>query len=175
MKKTADNSRGWAFAGVVCLLCLAATITLFVLEETGVLFRHPGGTSGPGSRVTASLNAHLLSVEGKWRGKPLDIVTQPLQLDDNTTLPWSFEKVTSNEDSWGHTYTVLKPASAKLVNPSISVTLPTDERIFGKTLRARVKLQVVYPEARDLVSTRSDGFFIDTFRFLAGEIKRVSA
>jgi hypothetical protein len=141
------NFNSWHVPGLIALLAGPAAFVLVIIQ----LSDQPAPPSNPdirprvvkpGDRVYFTFKSSTAQgVSGTlWRGTPTVRVQNARSLGIAETLP-----AEGSTQTWGERVSVRKGAGNQSIQPTISFTLPRDEKLAGQTLRLAVTMPMTFP------------------------------
>lgn len=96
---------------------------------------------GPGDSTRIYFSEKISSVKGFWRGKA---VAQLLDLQ-NPSRPGIMLQATANQKDWGSSISVKRSEKDVSSTPWVSIEVPANEELAGKTRTCDIQLDLAYP------------------------------
>jgi len=96
---------------------------------------------GPGDVTRVYMPEKITSIKDYWRGRP-KAVLHDVGAKAGQGMPVS---VTTNENDWGTTIYAKSSEKNSTSTPWVTLTMPTDASLAGKTMTAEIDLDLEYP------------------------------
>ncbi len=98
---------------------------------------------GPGDSTRVYMDKKISSVKGYWRGVPV----ASLHDAGAQSTPAIPVVATTNQNDWGHTIRAKSSEKSTSSTPWVTVAIPNNAALAGKTLKCDIDLDVEYPHS----------------------------